>query len=951
MVFHCRPTGLSCLLLGLVSLSAQEPGAGRLNPADAIFLQPLLGKIPLADSMTAFPIPGGALVPLGEICSHLGFGIQVDAGKGQAKGFFISEKRHFRLDLTTRLAEVEGRVLPLGPLLALREGQEIFVDARLLEAWFPLKVKVDTKAAEVRFTGREKLPVEAEWERQGKASGLSPSSASDAGDQSVGTYVPVPYSLLDVPFVDVSAYWAKSQHGPSGPPSASTQVAGDLLWMSADLMASRDAEGKIKNTVFTLFREDPHAELLGPLHATRVQLGSLTQSTSLDLAGGVPAGRGILVDNFPTSFRSKFASRTFQGQLEEGWTVELYQNKALKAYLRVGSDGRYEIRDVPLRFGLNQFKLVFHGPFGQVREENHRVDIASDQPPPGTLYYRLAGSKPLPLIQPDVAGGLAKPAQPEARINSLAELEYGLTPYLAASAAVGNIGNSTGVMHTYDVVGLRSVFSHLSLQGNLAQDQVQGRTPGLAAQGILRTGYEYSTLTVDRSEYRRGFEKTDFQIYGNQPQHIRSETLLQWDGTWTLGKMPVNLALATNNRRYAEGGGFRTDTLRTTFTFPTFVVAPSLSRSLDLGPRGIAVLSADVFLNLHRGEYDLQGTARVEDTQGKIKFREWTSEVSRELPSGLTYHVGLRGQDFSLKNTELRCYVSKLKGPFGYGVDFQYGKVAGYTLGLRFQTSFGREPRTGKWTQDGRSIAGQGSASLIAFKDNNGNQTLDPGEPVLKETEFKVGNSRIDSAIKDPNVVFKTLLPRAQETAIRVNESSLEDPSLQPTVQAYRIVPRPGKVIRLAFPVTVFGEISGTTRIRRTKKAEDFGGLELELLHANGERVKRFRTAYDGFFELRQLPLGDYILQVTPEEVDRIRIKEPTPRRLHIDNEKSLFEGQDFVVEPLYPEPEFTPVPKALGEPAAAPATVSASGPTAAPVLAPTPDPVPVPPSKPGEKP
>jgi hypothetical protein len=912
---------------------------GRLDPADALFLQPFLGKVPLADSLTAFPVPGGVLVPLGEVCRHLGFGIQVDAGLGKAEGFFISEKRRFRLDLTTRTVDVEGRTLSLGFLVAQREGQEIFVDARLLEAWFPLKVKVDTKASEVRFTGKEKLPVEAEWERQGKASGLSPSSALDSGDQPLGTYVPVPYSLLDAPFVDLSVYWAKAQHGASDHPTASTHVAGDLLWMSADLFAARDAEGKVKNTVFSLFREDPRAELLGPLHATRVQLGNLTESAFLELAGGLPAGRGVLVDNYPTSYRSKFASRTFQGQLEEGWTVELYQNKALKAYLRVGSDGRYEIRDVPLRFGLNQFKLVFHGPFGQVREESYRVDIASDQPPPGTLYYRLVGSKPLPLIQPDLPGTQVQPAQPEARINSLAELEYGLTPYLAANAATAKIGSSAGVLHTYDVVGLRSVFSHLSLQGNVAQDQVQGQTSGLAAQGILRTGYEYSTLTVDRSEYRRGFEKTDFQMYGNAPQHLRSETLLQWDGTWTMGNMPVNLALATSNRRYAEGGGFRTDTLRTTFTFPTFVLAPSVARSLDLGPNGIAVLTADVFLNFRRGEYDLQGTARAENTAGKSKFREWTAEASRELPSGLSYHVALRGQDFSLNTTELRCYLNKLKGPFGYGVDFHYGKTTGYSVGLRFQSSFGREPRTGKWAMDGRSIAGQGAASLVAFKDNNGNQVCDPGEPVLSETEFKVGNSRIDNAIKDQKVVFKTLLPRAQETVISVSESSLEDPSLQPTVQAYRIVPRPGKVIRIDFPVAVFGEINGTTRIRRTKKAEEFGGLELELLHANGERVKRFRTAYDGFFELRELALGDYLLRVTPEEVERLRIKAPLSRTFHIDNEKSLFEGQDLVVEPLYPEPEPPPISAPPGPGTAAAATT------------PVPDPIPATVSKPGEKP
>jgi len=892
-------TGLSCLLLGLASLSAQAPRAtGRLDPDDVILLQPFLGKVPLADTINAFPAPGGALVPLGEICRHLGFGIQVDADRGRAEGFFISEKRHFVLDLNAGMVQVEGRSVPMGALLAIREDREIFVDARLLEAWFPVKVQVNTKAALLRITALERLPVEAEWERDGKGAYLS-QKPGDPGDRMVGTYQSVPYSFMDLPFADVSAFWSKNQHAASGAPSLSTQLAGDFLWMSANLYATRDAKGQVKNPLFSLFREDPHAELLGPLHATRVELGNSSQSSSLDLVGTLPRGRGILVDNYPMSYRSKFASRVFQGYLEDGWSVELYQNTALLGYQRSRPDGRYEFKDVTLRFGLNQFKLVFHGPFGQIREESYRVDIANDQPPPGTFYYRLAGSKPTSADQDALQAGQTNPIIPERRINTLAEMEYGLTSSLAGNAAVSRAASSEGVLHTYEVVGLRTLFSHLSLQGNLAQDLVQGRPSGVAGQGTLRTGYDYSTLMLQRSEYRRGFEKMDFQGYGTTPQHLRSESLLQWDGNWITRKTPVSLSLSRMDQRFVEGGGSIIDTLRTTLTYPTFVVAPSLSRTVDLSRSGSASLNGDVFVTFRRGEYDLQGELSAANTAGKTQIIGWSALANRNLPTGLVLRAGIRGRDANLQNGTLQLNLSKLTGGYGYGVDFQYGKSSGYMVGLRFQASFGREPRTGKWTHDARSMANQGAVSLIAFKDNNGNKVLDPGEPVLDEAQFKMGNAPIENAIKDAKVVFRPLMPRAQETAVRLNESSLEDPSLQSTVRAYRVVPRPGKVIRLAFPVTVFGEINGTTRIHRGKGNEPFGGLELELLRTTGERVKLFRSAYDGFFELRDLPIGDYLLRVSPQEVERLKIQHPPSRTFHIDNEKNLFDGQDFVVEPL----------------------------------------------------
>lgn len=904
MVYPRILTGLSCLLLGLASLLAQAPeNAGRLDPADAILLQPFLGKVPLADTINAFPAPGGALVPFGELCRHLGFGIQVDAEKGRAEGFFISEKRHFLLELDTGTAQVEGRKLPLGALKAIREGREIFVDARLLEIWFPVKVQVNTKAALLRITATERLPVEAEWEREGKGAYLS-QKPGDPGDRQVGTYQAVPYSFLDMPFVDVSAFWSKNQHGASGSPSLSTQMAGDLLWMSSNLYATRDANGQVKNTLFSLFREDPHADLLGPLHATRVELGNSSQSASLELVGTLPRGRGLLVDNYPMSYRSKFANRAFQGYLEEGWSVELYQNSALLGYQRSRPDGRYEFKDVTLRFGLNQFKLVFHGPFGQIREESYRVDIANDQPPPGTFYYRLAGSKPTSADQDALLAGQTNPVVPERRINSLAEMEYGLTSYLAGNAAVSRAATTEGVLHTYEVVGLRTLFSHLSLQGNLAQDLVQGRRSGLAAQGILRTGYDYSTLMLQRSEYRRGFEKMDFQGYGTTPQHLRSESLLQWDGNWVVRKTPMSLSFSRMDQRFVEGGGGVTDTLRTTLTYPTFVVAPSLSRMVDLNRAGSASLNGDVFVTFRKGQYDLQAEVNAAKAAGRTQLTGWSALANRTLPTGLVCRAGIRGRDATLRNGIVQLNLSKLTGTYGYGIDVQYGKSSGYMVGLRFQASFGREPRTGKWTHDARSMANQGAVSLIAFKDNNGNKVLDPGEPVLDEAQFKMGNAPVENAIKDSKVVFRPLMPRAQETAIRLNEASLEDPALQSTVRAYRIVPRPGKVIRLAFPVTVFGEINGTTRIRRGKVNEPFGGLELELLRATGERVKLFRSAYDGFYELRDLPIGDYLLRVSPQEVDRLKIQAPPHRTFHIDNDKSLFEGQDFVVEPRQPVSE-----------------------------------------------
>ncbi len=212
--------------------------------------------------------------------------------------------------------------------------------------------------------------------------------------------------------------------------------------------------------------------------------------------------------------------------------------------------------------------------------------------------------------------------------------------------------------------------------------------------------------------------------------------------------------------------------------------------------------------------------------------------------------------------------------------------------------SFGREPRTGRWVAEAQPMAALGAVSARAFMDRNSNGSLDPGETVIPASRFKSAEAPVESHIQDGTVTFQTHLPAGQEIPIRLDPTSLDDPALQSTVKAYRIVSRSGRVALLDFPVATFGEITGTTRIRRPDGTADYGGLELELLKATGEPARRIRSAYDGFFEIRDLPIGEYLLRIPPGELRRLRLKDIAPRRILIDAERNLFEGQDFTVEP-----------------------------------------------------
>lgn len=202
-------------------------------------------------------------------------------------------------------------------------------------------------------------------------------------------------------------------------------------------------------------------------------------------------------------------------------------------------------------------------------------------------------------------------------------------------------------------------------------------------------------------------------------------------------------------------------------------------------------------------------------------------------------------------------------------------------------------------------MATMGAVSATAFLDGNGNGQKDPGERDLEGVAFKVGQVAYKNRIEDPRIAFYTHLGRSQEVGVQLDGTTLEDPAMQSTVKGYRVIPRSGKVAQLDFPVAFFGEITGTTRLQGKEGLENYGGLELELLKATGERVKLFRSAYDGFFEISDLPVGSYVLRVTPREVERLKLKPVPTRTIQVDRVKTLFEGQNFVV--AFAEPDASP--------------------------------------------
>jgi hypothetical protein len=898
------------VLCSAAILAAQQaPGPPPVPPppaAGASILEPVLlalylDRALLADTLEALPLePHGVLVPLGEICRLLGFGIQVDAAHGRASGFFITDKRRFSLDLAALSVRSEDRPFSFRPDQVVVQGQELYVDAQLLQAWFPMDVKVDLRMAELTLTSREKLPVQTQMERDQQLGGLGQGAGADSELARTGEFRPTPYALLGAPFMDLSTTWSKVQFGGSPPPLGSLAAAGDLLGMDAVGSGQRTSDGAYSNGSLTLSREDPHRGLLGPMHASQVAMGTILEPDSIPLLGSLPQGTGAMVDSFPLEYRSKFGTRTFRGVLLDGWSVEFFQNDALLAYQRSRPDGLYEFRDMAMRFGLNQFRLVFHGPQGQVREETLRIDIASDQPAAGEFHYRLLGLSPSGQAYSNLATDQVAPPQSTRGPAYLAESQYGLTSLLALNGSLSRVALPTGA-HAYAMAGVSSLFSHFGLQVSAAEDHQPSGGNGQATEAVVRTGLGYSSLSVRRAQYRSGFEYFD-QFNGSTDTLDRSsETELNLSSTFKLGSLPLSGVLSRLQDIFVAGGGSNQDRAQFSTSVHDLFLSETLTRTEDTTQTGPTPLTSTLIAYRRQGNSGLQAELGFTRTGGQTSLSDWGLLLDTRSATGIAYQGGVQGDDSRLRDVQYTGSATQMTGSFGYGLTGTYSASGGYSVGFTFQVSFGREPRTGHWVHDAQALSSAGAVSAAAFLDTDGTGRRAPGQPSLPGVQFKLNNAPMESRLKDPALAFKTGLAPNQEVLVQVDDNSLPEAAQQASNKGYRILPRPGKVVQLDLPVGYYGDILGTTRIHQDGPTREYGGLEIELLKADGTRVRRLRTAFDGFFEFQNLPMGDYVLQVTPEEAARLQLQPPPPRRFHVDTVKNLFEGSDLTVVPLPP--------------------------------------------------
>ncbi len=857
-------------------------------------------------------------VPLGELSASLDFPVTVNTSENIAQGWIINEKN--TIAVSTGVAVVKGKTYRILPDDIIVKDDDFFIDAALMQKWMPLEFEMDKEGMSLNIATRESLPYMEALLRKKKYATLAKANEPPAP----GEYDKIlqPYSAAQWPSVDLTVTTAYQSEGRALQTDFSTIAGGEFGYLTVRLFASGNYEQKyaplnsdnqlatgisnsgilrndnpgnkiISDLRLTAGRSDYEGNLLGPAGATSFQFGDIN-AISLSQVSSSGQGRGFTITNRALDRPDNFDVTNFIGDSKPGWDVELYRNDTLIAFQTVGSDGRYAFRNVPILFGNNVFRLALYGPQGQRDEIVKTINADSSLLAKGDFSYNLSVDEKSKSLF-GVASISDFDTETESPIDALSSASLlGLADPGPGSIIDDQRKNDKKTSGRMDGVRVMNEFEY-----------------GLGKQLTIAAGSALTTINDERHAYVTAGTRSSFLgalmaldgVYDTTDQSYASRVSLTsqlWDTDIQLQQKIANdfLSEANRNSAVAETG-------------------VNLSRGLDLGPLG----HFDNSVLFTRKEYDSKLTEN--ETNYRISrsilnfnlnnsLRHRSTNVAPSTVDGTaTIHKNFNGitvylqADYDAKpqkqlsrsrlislfpftrninnytaliNDFSKDGLTQMENAVTFNREHYYLSLAAradeekqYFLGVSINTSLGKIPGEDQWVISGKSLAETGTVAVMPYLDRNYNMQFDEGDEQMPEADIKIGNNVKKTSKKF--YALATQLPAnlpievgmdAQKEMDLYAQNKQMSPNL--LTKTYRVVPRPGRIAKVDFPVFETSQLDGVVG---GPDGVNVSGLRVNLVNSEGQVIGSTQTAFDGYYLIEGIMPGSYKICIDAQDLEK----------------------------------------------------------------------------------
>lgn len=806
-------------------------------------------------------------LPLRQVFEGLDFPVKVNLEEGTATGWFIKEGRNFDLSVPDKTINVDGKNIPWVENAITLGEDDIYMQDKLLSELIPVDFKEDTGNLYLIPEPRETLPIEEKEQRR-----IARENLFNRTDRPI--LYPVEeqsWPWLGWPVADftVNSRLRSSDTDPS------TRYYGlgnsDLAKMSAEYYVSGSDEEPLETARLKLSRFSTSSDLLGPLKAKTVSVGDV-RTADVPLISGANE-RGAYISNSDLYQSNVFDTTFLEGDVLPGWDVELYRNDFLIGSQEGDDDGRYDFSGIPVNFGKNDFKVIAYGPQGQVKVlKNSGVEVGGDMLKPGEIEYGASVSE----IGEHLFNPTGTSSSQQNGLRASGSMQYGISKELSLSGgAVSILGDEDTTQ--YIEGGAAALLSGTYHQGNLALDSLGGSSlslNSLASINEIKYGFSQQWINNFHAPLSdTGSTSSSTSISASQEiDNFRKDTDLQWSlGSTYESTDSGNSTLLQNNL---------------SLNFEDF----SFYNGLNWNPS--ESLTGSMGLNSNfRGDqvsgglsYDLTGDEAINAYNLSWRHR-WNGDISQR------FSVDYSPEDeLSTANTNFNLKTDYATISPAFSINSENDWEA--TVALSF--SLGIDPASNMPQVSGTKRAGHGAASVLVYDDKNNNRIFDEGDEPIPEVTLRAVQGGDRAKTGQSGIATLDSLHAFKPTDIEIVDRSLIDPYWAPSIPGKALLPRPGHMEKLEFPVVTTGEIDGTITVKGTDGREEvLSNVEVEVVDSEGKIVRTTTTESDGFYLFEKVFPGEYTLRVKqdPDNPDNRNLQ----LNVEIGNDGTISSGNDFV--------------------------------------------------------